>query len=103
MKSRKWFVCAVVLLAIGGAGVAFLLLSSRESGLPLNAEQEEIVISDDAALRHDPAEFIDEVAQRLKPGGLLVLETPDIGSWPYRVFRTRWRQFIPEHYKKIIL
>ncbi len=45
-----------------------------------------------------PAGLIDSAAQRLKSGGLLVLETPNIGSWPYRVFRSRWRQFIPEHY-----
>ena len=45
-----------------------------------------------------PARFINEMGRRLKPGGLLVLETPDIGSWSYRLFGARWRQFIPEHY-----
>lgn len=44
-----------------------------------------------------PSLFLKSLAERLKPGGILVLETPDIDSWPYRVFRSRWRQFIPGH------
>ena len=38
------------------------------------------------------------MAERLKPGGLLVLETPDINTLPFRIMKARWRQFIPEHY-----
>jgi len=34
----------------------------------------------------------------LKPGGLLVIETPNIASRPFRLMKSRWRQFIPEHY-----
>jgi 2-polyprenyl-3-methyl-5-hydroxy-6-metoxy-1,4-benzoquinol methylase len=45
-----------------------------------------------------PTRFVRSLARRLKPGGLLVLETPDIDSAPYRWFGPRWRQFIPEHY-----
>jgi len=45
-----------------------------------------------------PKEFVRAIGRRLKPGGLLVLETPDIGSLPFRLFGSRWRQFIPEHY-----
>jgi 2-polyprenyl-3-methyl-5-hydroxy-6-metoxy-1,4-benzoquinol methylase len=45
-----------------------------------------------------PRRFVRAMAERLKPGGLMVIETPDIGSLPFRVFRSRWRQFIPEHY-----
>ncbi len=45
-----------------------------------------------------PSAFVADIRGRLKPGGLLVLETPDIGGWPYRLMRSRWRQFIPEHY-----
>ena len=45
-----------------------------------------------------PRSFIRAAAGRLKPGGLLVLETPNIESLPYKVLKGRWRQFIPEHY-----
>ena len=45
-----------------------------------------------------PRSFIHAAAERLKPGGLLVIETPDIDSLPYKLLKTRWRQFIPEHY-----
>jgi 2-polyprenyl-3-methyl-5-hydroxy-6-metoxy-1,4-benzoquinol methylase len=45
-----------------------------------------------------PRTFIRAAAERLKPGGLMVLETPNIDSFPYKVLKDRWRQFIPEHY-----
>ena len=45
-----------------------------------------------------PRSFICAAAQRLKPGGLLVIETPNIDSLPFKLFKSRWRQFIPEHY-----
>ncbi len=45
-----------------------------------------------------PSEFVAAMAQRLRPRGLLVLETPDIDSMPFRILKTGWRQFIPEHY-----
>jgi 2-polyprenyl-3-methyl-5-hydroxy-6-metoxy-1,4-benzoquinol methylase len=45
-----------------------------------------------------PRSFVRAAAERLKPGGLLVLETPNINSAPYKILKSRWRQFIPEHY-----
>jgi 2-polyprenyl-3-methyl-5-hydroxy-6-metoxy-1,4-benzoquinol methylase len=45
-----------------------------------------------------PRRFVQAMAERLKPGGLMMIETPDIASIPFRIFRKRWRQFIPEHY-----
>jgi 2-polyprenyl-3-methyl-5-hydroxy-6-metoxy-1,4-benzoquinol methylase len=45
-----------------------------------------------------PRSFIGAMAERLKPGGLLVIETPNIASLPFRLMKSRWRQFIPEHY-----
>jgi SAM-dependent methyltransferase len=45
-----------------------------------------------------PNRYLAAIADRLKPGGLLALETPDIDSLPFRLMKSRWRQFIPEHY-----
>jgi 2-polyprenyl-3-methyl-5-hydroxy-6-metoxy-1,4-benzoquinol methylase len=45
-----------------------------------------------------PQSFIRAAAEKLKPGGLLVIETPNIDSLPYKLLRSGWRQFIPEHY-----
>jgi 2-polyprenyl-3-methyl-5-hydroxy-6-metoxy-1,4-benzoquinol methylase len=45
-----------------------------------------------------PKNFLAAIAQRLRPRGLIVLETPDIDSVPFRILKSRWRQFIPEHY-----
>jgi len=45
-----------------------------------------------------PRSFIRAAADRLKPGGLLVLETPNIDSLPFKILTSGWRQFIPEHY-----
>jgi len=58
------------------------------------------VISSFHVIEHvdSPKRFVAAMAERIKPGGLLVLETPDIHSLPFRVLKARWRQFIPEHY-----
>jgi len=45
-----------------------------------------------------PRRFLHAIGERLRPGGFVVLETPNINSVPYRVLKSRWRQFIPEHY-----
>jgi 2-polyprenyl-3-methyl-5-hydroxy-6-metoxy-1,4-benzoquinol methylase len=45
-----------------------------------------------------PRSFINAAVQRLKQGGMLVIETPNIASLPFKLFKSRWRQFIPEHY-----
>lgn len=45
-----------------------------------------------------PKRFVSAMADRIKPGGLLALETPDIDSLPFHLMKAKWRQFIPEHY-----
>jgi len=40
-----------------------------------------------------PMEMIAKASQFLAPGGLLVLTTPNIGSWTARLFRSRWWDF----------
>jgi 2-polyprenyl-3-methyl-5-hydroxy-6-metoxy-1,4-benzoquinol methylase len=45
-----------------------------------------------------PRSFIQAASERLAPGGLLVIETPNIDSLPFKILKGKWRQFIPEHY-----
>jgi 2-polyprenyl-3-methyl-5-hydroxy-6-metoxy-1,4-benzoquinol methylase len=45
-----------------------------------------------------PRGFIKAAAEKMSPGGLLVIETPNIDSFPFRLLKSKWRQFIPEHY-----
>jgi 2-polyprenyl-3-methyl-5-hydroxy-6-metoxy-1,4-benzoquinol methylase len=45
-----------------------------------------------------PKRFVTAMADQVRPGGLLVLETPDIHSLPFQLMKSKWRQFIPEHY-----
>jgi len=45
-----------------------------------------------------PKRFVAAMAERTKPGGLIVLETPNIRSFPFQLAKAKWRQFIPEHY-----
>ena len=45
-----------------------------------------------------PRSFIRAAVERLKPGGLMVIETPNIDSLPFKILKAHWRQFIPEHY-----
>jgi len=45
-----------------------------------------------------PRRFIASMAERVRKGGTVVIETPNIAGFPFRLFGSRWRQFIPEHY-----
>src|SRR5688572_13728869 len=45
-----------------------------------------------------PRRFLEAIAARVRPDGLVVIETPNIHSVPFRLLKSRWRQFIPEHY-----
>jgi len=46
----------------------------------------------------DPNFEISKIRNLLKTNGLLVIETPNINSLPYKLLRKKWRQFIPDHY-----
>jgi len=35
----------------------------------------------------DPINYVKELKRITKPGGILIISTPDIGAWPYRLFR----------------
>jgi 2-polyprenyl-3-methyl-5-hydroxy-6-metoxy-1,4-benzoquinol methylase len=45
-----------------------------------------------------PRRFLEAIAARVRRGGVVVIETPNIHSLPFRLLKSRWRQFIPEHY-----
>jgi 2-polyprenyl-3-methyl-5-hydroxy-6-metoxy-1,4-benzoquinol methylase len=45
-----------------------------------------------------PHRFVEAMVAKVKPGGLVVIETPNIHSLAFRVMKRQWRQFIPEHY-----
>jgi len=44
-----------------------------------------------------PCRELRELRRIIKPGGWLVLETPNIATLWYRLLGARWRQFIPDH------
>lgn len=58
---------------------------------------------DAAAMYHviehvpSPRRELRELRRIIKPGGWLVLETPNIATVWYRLLGARWRQFIPDH------
>lgn len=45
----------------------------------------------------DPIRFLAELRRVLKPGGLVLLATPDVSSWSARVMRRSWYEFKTEH------
>jgi SAM-dependent methyltransferase len=46
---------------------------------------------------HSPRAELVEMRRILKPGGWLVIETPNIATLWYQLLNDRWRQFIPDH------
>ena len=47
----------------------------------------------------DPQAAVAKAARMLNPGGVLAIETPNIGSWEYRRFKAHWGAYhIPRHW-----
>lgn len=69
----------------------------------LHAAQFSEASFDVAALYHviehvpSPRHELQELRRVVKPGGWLVLETPNIATPWFRLLGARWRQFIPDH------
>jgi len=83
------------------------LAASAERVAPIHIGVIETLDADDfdiAASFHviehvdSPRRFLQNMVSRVRPGGLVVLETPNIRSLPFNLLKSRWRQFIPEHY-----
>ena len=45
-----------------------------------------------------PHETVKRVAEVLRPGGAVLIETPTIDNLWFRLAPKRWRQLIPDHY-----
>ena len=45
----------------------------------------------------DPREFLRQVYEVLRPGGVVIVATPSLDSWSARLMRTKWMEFKTEH------
>ena len=45
----------------------------------------------------DPLSFLREIRRILKPGGALYLTTPNIDGFQAKIYKEKWRSFIPDH------
>ena len=56
-----------------------------------------VVLVDTLEHLRDPRSTLEETRRILKPGGILYVSTPDVGSLTARLLRNRWWGFRPEH------
>lgn len=46
----------------------------------------------------DPRRTLDHLTRLVRPGGAILIEVPNIDSWGFRLFRTRWQPLLmPQH------
>jgi SAM-dependent methyltransferase len=81
------------------------LLRGRAQILPITLQEADLAESSfDAVTMWDvlehvphPREFLRKAVSLLKPGGLLLINVPNLDSLPARFMRRRWPLFLPEH------
>jgi len=77
--------------------LATLVAGSIES-LPDVCDQYDVcVLSDLIDHVRDPFALMTRLNQLLKPGGVVLIATPDTDSWSARWMRFKWAEFRPEH------
>lgn len=81
-------------------GVRVLPTSLETSGLP-DESFDAVTASHVIEHVYDPVQFLQNCAKLLKPGGRLVVVTPNIHSLGHRIFRHRW--FALEHPRHLYL
>jgi predicted Zn finger-like uncharacterized protein len=102
MKGRGWDVQGVEICApaarygIENRGVSIEVATLEESRLPSSSFD---VVHLSHLIEHvpDPRGFLEEAARVTKPGGYLVLVTPDISGFQAKLFGKRWRSAIADH------
>jgi 2-polyprenyl-3-methyl-5-hydroxy-6-metoxy-1,4-benzoquinol methylase len=102
MKDRGWHVQGVEICAPAAQygsrerGVPIQIATLEESGLPTGSFD---VVHLSHLIEHvpDPRAFLQEAARVTRPGGHLVMVTPDIAGFQARLFGKRWRSAIPDH------
>lgn len=75
-------------------GLPVIVAPLEEAGPPNNSF-DAITMSHVVEHVHDPIAILRECARLLKPGGKLVVITPNIASLGHRLFRTAWRGLEP--------
>lgn len=55
------------------------------------------VIADVIEHVRDPATFVRQIYQLLRPGGMFFVATPSLDSWSAHIMGARWMEFKPEH------
>ncbi len=71
---------------------------SLESAAVPAASVDAVVLADVIEHLYDPAATLREIHRVLRPGGRLLLLTPDVGSGMARLFGARWWGLLDDHY-----
>ena len=102
MRGRGWNVQGVEICGPAASfgterrGVSIEVATLEESGLPAQSFD---VVHLSHLIEHvpDPRGFLAEAARVTRPGGYLVLVTPDISGFQAKLFGKKWRSAIADH------